>query len=112
MGVDSSLTRTSRRSLRPKPLGKDPEATVEAIGEGVPGRIAGDLRVEESMVLLCLKTLKVCIPGVMFDGVPNLEVRGAQNIHSLRDQTPPLCDPWYLMNPNDWFFVFGSYFLT
>ena len=27
-------------------------------------------------------------------GVPNLEVRGAQLLHSLRDQTPPLCDPW------------------
>ena len=23
-----------------------------------------------------------------------MEVRGAQLLHSLRDQTPPLCDPW------------------
>ena len=27
--------------------------------------------------------------------MPSMEVRGAQLLHSLRDQTPPLCDPWY-----------------
>ena len=41
-----------------------------------------------------------------------MEVRGAQLLHSLGDQTPPLCDSWYMRFWKNWGIIHQKYELA